>query len=323
MNPIVEANQISVRFPAGRNAFGGSAVWLRAVDRLSVNVSAGEVVGLVGESGSGKTTAGRAILRLIEPSAGEIRFEGKDITHLDKSTLRPLRRRMQMIFQDPYSSLNPRLKVRDIIEEAYRIHDIGTRHDRTDRVADMLRRVGLPPDAMERYPHEFSGGQRQRIGIARALAVEPVFVVADEPVSALDVSVQAQVLNLLLDLQQSLGLAMLFIAHDLAVVQYVSDRVVVMYLGRVMETAPSDLIYRRPLHPYTVALLEAAPEPDPSSRRKLAGLQGEMPSPFAPPSGCVFRTRCPYAIDDCARIEPALTEVAPGHSKACIRNDIL
>ncbi len=323
LRAVVEARELSVRFPAGRGAFGQSNVWLRAVDRLSVTVAAGEVVGLVGESGSGKTTAGRAILRLIEPSGGTVRFEGNDITHLDKPTLRPMRRRMQMIFQDPYSSLNPRLKVRDIIEEAYKVHGIGTRADRGERVAAMLRRVGLPADAMERYPHEFSGGQRQRIGIARALAVEPVFVVADEPVSALDVSVQAQVLNLLLDLQQSLGLAMLFIAHDLAVVQYVSDRVVVMYLGRVMETAPSELIYRRPLHPYTVALLEAAPEPDPTSRRKLVGLQGEMPSPFAPPSGCVFRTRCPYAIADCARIEPVLTEVAPGHSKACIRDDIL
>jgi oligopeptide/dipeptide ABC transporter ATP-binding protein len=300
----------------------GSAT-LRAVDRLSLSISAGEVVGLVGESGSGKTTTGRAILRLIEPTEGVIRFDGADITHLDKPALRPLRRRMQMIFQDPYSSLNPRLKVRDIVEEAFRIHGIGTKRDRPDRVAALLARVGLTADAMERYPHEFSGGQRQRIGIARALAVEPVFVVADEPVSALDVSVQAQVLNLLLDLQRSLGLAMLFIAHDLAVVQYVSDRVVVMYLGRVMEVAAAEAIYRRPLHPYTVALLEAAPEPDPAARRPLSELPGEMPSPFAPPSGCVFRTRCRYAVADCERIEPPLTEVAPGHSKACIRDDIL
>ena len=281
------------------------------------------MLGRVGESGSGKTTAGRAILRLIEPTGGAVRFEGADITHLDKPALRPLRRRMQMIFQDPYSSLNPRLKVRDIVREAFVIHGIGSPRDHAERVAGLLRQVGLPADAMDRYPHEFSGGQRQRIGIARALAVEPVFVVADEPVSALDVSVQAQVLNLLLDLQRSLGLAMLFIAHDLAVVQYVSDRVVVMYLGRVMETAPSETIYRRPLHPYTVALLEAAPEPDPAARRQVAGLRGEMPSPFAPPSGCVFRTRCPYAIDECARIEPPLVEVAAGHAKACIRDDIL
>ena len=320
---LVEAIDLTVSFPTGGGLLRRGSIMLRAVDRLSLSIAPGEVVGLVGESGSGKTTAGRAILRLLEPSGGSIRFEGADITHLDKPALRPLRRRMQMIFQDPYSSLNPRLKVRDIIEEAFVIHGIGTRRDRHERAVELLGRVGLPADAMERYPHEFSGGQRQRIGIARALAVEPVFVVADEPVSALDVSVQAQVLNLLLDLQRSLGLAMLFIAHDLAVVQYVSDRVVVMYLGRVMEVASAEMIYRSPRHPYTVALLEAAPEPDPTARRPLAGLPGEMPSPFAPPSGCVFRTRCRYAEEACGRIEPPLVEVAPGHSKACIRDGIL
>jgi oligopeptide/dipeptide ABC transporter ATP-binding protein len=320
---LVEAIDLTVSFPSGGGILRRASIELRAVDRLSLSIAPGEVLGLVGESGSGKTTVGRAILRLLEPSGGVIRFEGVDITHLDKPALRPLRRRMQMIFQDPYSSLNPRLKVRDIIEEAFVIHAIGTKRDRRERVAKLMDQVGLPADAMHRYPHEFSGGQRQRIGIARALAVEPVFVVADEPVSALDVSVQAQVLNLLLDLQRSLGLAMLFIAHDLAVVQYVSDRVVVMYLGRVMEVAPADVIYRRPLHPYTVALLEAAPEPDPASRRQYAGLIGEMPSPFAPPSGCVFRTRCHYAEAACARVEPTLAEVEPGHSKACIRDDIL
>jgi oligopeptide transport system ATP-binding protein len=320
---LVEATDLGVTFRSGSGILGSGRPALRAVHRLNVSIAPGEVVGLVGESGSGKTTAGRALLRLLEPSFGTIRFEGTDITHLDKPQLRPLRRRMQMIFQDPYSSLNPRLKVRDIINEAFVVHSIGTRHDRPERVAELLRRVGLPADAMERYPHEFSGGQRQRIGIARALAVEPVFVVADEPVSALDVSVQAQVLNLLLDLQRSLGLAMLFIAHDLAVVQYMSDRVVVMYLGRVMEMAPAETIYRQPLHPYTVALLEAVPEPDPAARRQLTELPGDMPSPFSPPSGCVFRTRCRYAIDDCARIEPVLQEVSPGHSKACIRDDIL
>ena len=320
---LVEATDLTVSFPTGGGLLRRGSIMLRAVDRLSLSIAPGEVLGLVGESGSGKTTAGRAILRLLEPTGGSIRFEGTDITHLDKPALRPLRRRMQMIFQDPYSSLNPRLKVRDIIEEAFVIHGIGTRRDRHERAVELLDRVGLPADAMERYPHEFSGGQRQRIGIARALAVEPVFVVADEPVSALDVSVQAQVLNLLLDLQRSLGLAMLFIAHDLAVVQYVSDRVVVMYLGRVMEVAPAEVIYRSPRHPYTVALLEAVPEPDPTARRPLAGLPGEMPSPFAPPSGCVFRTRCRFAEEACARIEPPLVEVAPGHSKACIRDGIL
>ena len=320
---LVEVTDVSVSFPSGGGILRGSRTTLRAVDRLNLSVAAGEVVGLVGESGSGKTTTGRAILRLLEPSAGVIRFEGADITHLAKPALRPLRRRMQMIFQDPYSSLNPRLKVRDIIDEAFVVHGIGTRRDRPERVAELLHRVGLPADAMQRYPHEFSGGQRQRIGIARALAVGPVFVVADEPVSALDVSVQAQVLNLLLDLQRSLNLAMLFIAHDLAVVQYVSDRVVVMYLGRVMEVAPAETIYRRPMHPYTVALLEAAPEPDPAARRPLTELPGEMPSPFAPPSGCVFRTRCRFAVAACAQVEPTLAEVAPGHSKACIRDDIL
>ena len=252
--------------------------------------------GLVGESGSGKTTTGRAILRLLRPTGGSVRFDGIDITQLDRAAMRPLRRRMQMIFQDPYSSLNPRLKIRDLIKEALR-HPRHRHRARPRRTRGRNAATCRPAaDAIDRYPHEFSGGQRQRIGIARALAVDPVFVVADEPVSALDVSVQAQVLNLLLDQQQSLGLAMLFIAHDLAVVQYMSDRVVVLYLGRVMEIARSDELYRRPRHPYTVALLEAAPTPDPSRRHRHAGLRGEIPSPFAPPSGCVFRTRCPHAI---------------------------
>jgi oligopeptide/dipeptide ABC transporter ATP-binding protein len=322
--PLVEATGLGVTFPVGSRLFKRSgARVLQAVNDVSLTVSPGEVLGLVGESGSGKTTTGRAILRLLRPTSGTVRFDGVDITDLDRAAMRPLRRRMQMIFQDPYSSLNPRLKVRDIIKEALVIHGIGTVRDRDERVAAMLSRVGLAADAMERYPHEFSGGQRQRIGIARALAVDPDFVVADEPVSALDVSVQAQVLNLLLDLQQSLGLAMLFIAHDLSVVQYVSDRVVVMYLGRVMEVAPASVLYRRPLHPYTAALLEAAPEPDPSRRHRRAGLFGEIPSPLAPPSGCVFRTRCPHVIPECAAVVPRLVEIAPGHSKACIRDDIL
>jgi oligopeptide/dipeptide ABC transporter ATP-binding protein len=318
--PVVETIGLTVTFNVGRSLFkrSGAGV-LQAVNDVSLSVGPGEVLGLVGESGSGKTTTGRAILRLLRPSGGAVHFDGADITHLDRSAMRPLRRRMQMIFQDPYSSLNPRLKVRDIIKEALIIHGIGSIRDRDERVAAMLSRVGLPVDAMERYPHEFSGGQRQRIGIARALVVDPVFVVADEPVSALDVSVQAQVL---LDLQQSLGLAMLFIAHDLSVVQFVSDRVVVMYLGRVMEVAPASVLYRRARHPYTIALLDAAPEPDPARRHRRASLFGEIPSPLAPPSGCVFRTRCPHAIIDCAAVVPRLLEIAPGHSKACIRDDI-
>jgi peptide/nickel transport system ATP-binding protein len=322
--PLVETIDLDVTFPVRGSLFRRAATeGLRAVHNVSLAIMPGEVLGLVGESGSGKTTIGRAILRLLRPSGGSVQFDGIDITQLDRAAMRPLRRRMQMIFQDPYSSLNPRLKIRDLIKEAFVIHGIGTARDRDGRVAEMLQRVGLPPDSIDRYPHEFSGGQRQRIGIARALAVDPVFVVADEPVSALDVSVQAQVLNLLLDQQQSLGLAMLFIAHDLAVVQYMSDRVVVLYLGRVMEIAPSNELYRRPRHPYTVALLEAAPTPDPARRHRHVGLRGEIPSPFAPPSGCVFRTRCPHAIDDCANRVPNLVEVTPGHSKACIRDDIL
>lgn len=323
--PLVEVRNLDVHFGGQPGLFGGSnRRVLRAVQDVSLSLERGEVLGLVGESGSGKTTTGRAVLRLIKPTRGIVRFDGVNITALDKAALRPLRRRMQMIFQDPYSSLNPRLKVSDIVGEAFIIHGIGTAKDRLARVAGMLERVGLPADALDRYPHEFSGGQRQRIGIARAIAVEPDFVIADEPVSALDVSVQAQVLNLLLDLQQSLGLTLLFIAHDLAVVQYVSDRVAVMYLGRIMEIGPNRELFSRPRHPYTIALLEAAPMPDPSRRHRVTkGLTGEIPSLFNPPSGCVFRGRCPYAISACAETEPALTSVSDGHAKACIRDDVL
>ncbi|MBV9811484.1 MAG: ABC transporter ATP-binding protein [Acetobacteraceae bacterium] len=320
---LVEAQDLGVRFAGHGGLFGAGAQSLHAVQGANLSIERGEVLGLVGESGSGKTTTGRALLRLVKPTAGSVRFDGVDITGWNKPALRPLRRRMQMIFQDPYSSLDPRLKVRDIIGEAFVIHGIGTARDRPARVASMLERVGLPADAMDRYPHEFSGGQRQRVGIARALAVGPEFVIADEPVSALDVSVQAQVLNLLLDLQRALHLTMLFIAHDLAVVQYVSDRVAVMYLGRIMEVAPNRELFARPRHPYTAALLEAAPMPDPSRRHRVTkGLIGEIPSPFNPPSGCVFRSRCPYALPACAETVPALTPISAMHAKACIRDDV-
>jgi peptide/nickel transport system ATP-binding protein len=296
---------------------------VHAVDDVSFDLPRGETLGLVGESGCGKSTTGRTILRLYKPTAGKILFDGVDVTTLKGEALRKTRRRMQMIFQDPYASLNPRRKVKDAIGEALVIHAIGTKADRRDRIAALLQRVGLPADAMERFPHEFSGGQRQRIGIARALAVEPDFIVADEPVSALDVSVQAQVVNLLQDLQAELGLTVLFIAHDLAVVQYISDRIAVLYLGRVMEIASAEQLYSRPRHPYTEALLAAAPIPDPTRRSQRTPLQGDIPSPLNPPSGCVFRTRCPHAIAECATRIPPLVEVAPGHQKACIRDDIL
>jgi oligopeptide/dipeptide ABC transporter ATP-binding protein len=303
-------------------AYGAGGRAVQVVHGIDLTVARQEVVGLVGESGSGKTTIGRAILRLLEPSGGRICLDGTDITHLDRRALRPLRRQMQMIFQDPYASLDPRLTVARIIGEACAIHRIGTRRDRAARVAHMLEQVGLPADAMRRFPHEFSGGQRQRISIARALIVAPNFLIADEPVSALDVSVQAQVVNLLNQLQRERGLGMLFISHDLAVVQHVCHRVVVLYLGRIMEVAPVQRLYATPRHPYTAALLDAAPRPDPDRRRSAPALQGEIPRPEAPPSGCVFRTRCPHALPLCSSVVPPLTEVAPGHLKACLRDDI-
>ncbi|MDP9762926.1 peptide/nickel transport system ATP-binding protein [Deinococcus enclensis] len=296
---------------------------VKAVNDISFKVGRGEVVGLVGESGSGKTTAGRAILRLIEPTGGQVIFNGTDITKLSKAQMRDYRREMQIIFQDPFASLNPRMTVSDIIGEAMQIHNLHPGKDRIDRIAELLARVGLRPEHMGRYPHEFSGGQRQRIGIARALAVDPSFIVADEPVSALDVSIQAQVVNLIQDLQEELGLTVLFIAHDLHVVEYICDRMIVMYCGRIMEIAPSRELNRNPKHPYTEALLSAAPVPDPSVKRQRIILEGDVPSPINPPSGCVFRTRCRYAIPDCANIVPELREVGPDHFKACIRDDIL
>ncbi|NLS17278.1 ATP-binding cassette domain-containing protein [Rhizobium sp. P40RR-XXII] len=289
---------------------------------ISFDIGKGEVVGLVGESGSGKTTIGRSILRLVEPSAGSVRFDGTELTRLGAGDLRRMRPRMQYIFQDPFASLSPRMTIGEILTEGLKIQRIGSRLDRLDRARAALEQVDLPADAINRYAHEFSGGQRQRIGVARALALGPEFLVADEPVSALDVSIQAQVINLLRGLQQRLALTMLFISHDLAVVEYLCDRVIVLYLGRIMEVAASADLYARPRHPYTRALLSAIPSPDPDRRRNRQILKGDIPSPANPPSGCVFRTRCPLALDACAAAVPQLREVAPGQFKACIRDDL-
>ena len=316
---LLEVNNLRKYFPIRGGILSRVVANVKAVQDISFNVKPGEVVGLVGESGSGKTTAGRAILRLIEPTAGEVLFDGVDVVKLNKGQLREYRKKMQIIFQDPYASLNPRMTVGDIIGEAFEIHKLARGKEKEERVAELLIKVGLAPGHMRRYPHEFSGGQRQRIGVARALAVDPQFIVADEPVSALDVSIQAQVVNLLSDLKDELGLTMLFIAHDLAVVEYISDRVVVMYLGKIMEISPSKELYANPIHPYTEALLSAVPIPDPTVKRERVLLQGDIPSPINPPSGCVFRTRCPIAIEDCAQVVPPLEEVSPGHFKACIR----
>ncbi|HEU4479812.1 MAG TPA: dipeptide ABC transporter ATP-binding protein [Pyrinomonadaceae bacterium] len=312
-------NLVAVRRLVKHFPVEGSDDVVRAVDGVSFDILRGETLGLVGESGCGKSTVGRCLLRLIEPTSGEVNFGGRNVLTLGKSEMRQLRREMQIVFQDPYASLNPRMKVGDIIGEPLIIHKIGTKAEQRERVKELLRRVGLNPDYSKRYPHEFSGGQRQRIGVARTLALNPQLIVADEPVSALDVSVQAQVVNLLQELQQEFGLTYLFISHGLAVVEHISTRVAVMYLGRIVEIASAKNLYLQPLHPYTQALLSAIPVPDPSRTRERIVLQGDVPTPINPPSGCRFRTRCPIAIDDCARIDPELREVAPGHEVACIR----
>lgn len=317
--PVPDDTLVSVQGLVKHFPVEGSDDVVRAVDGVSFDIFAGETLGLVGESGCGKSTVGRCLLRLIEPTAGRVLFDGRDILALGRKELREMRREMQIIFQDPYASLNPRMKVGDIVGEPLVIHKQGTKVERRERVAGLLRRVGLDPDYMNRYAHEFSGGQRQRIGVARSLALNPKLIVADEPVSALDVSVQAQVVNLLQELQEEFKLTYLFISHGLAVVEHISTRVAVMYLGRIVEIAGAAELYAQPLHPYTQALLSAIPIPDPQQKRKRIILQGDVPTPINPPSGCRFRTRCPIAIEECAHVDPELREVSPGHEVACIR----
>ncbi len=316
VRPIVEVRDLVKHFSVEK-----SDDLVRAVDGISFDILAGETLGLVGESGCGKSTVGRCLIRLHEPTSGDIFFEGKNIVGLPKREMQGLRREMQIIFQDPYASLNPRMSIRSIVAEPLKIHGMSDRNERKDRVADLLKKVGLDPTYMNRYPHEFSGGQRQRIGIARALALNPKLIICDEPVSALDVSVQAQVVNLLQDLQNEFGLTYLFISHGLAVVEHISNRVAVMYLGKIVEIAESNELYAEPLHPYTKALLSAIPVPDPKMKRERIVLSGDVPTPIDPPSGCRFRTRCPLAIDECAKVVPELREIKSGHFAACIRID--
>jgi oligopeptide/dipeptide ABC transporter ATP-binding protein len=319
--PIVQVRGLTKHFPIKRGFFGSVVGHVHAVDDVSFDVPAGRTVALVGESGCGKTTTGRTILRLLEPTAGRVIVAGEDITHRPDRELLALRRRMQVIFQDPYSSLNPRMTVEDIVGEGLRVHSDLAAPERQARVAELLRLVGLAPTAARRYPHEFSGGQRQRIGIARALSTNPDFVVCDEAVSALDVSIQAQIINLLEELQQRLGLAYLFIAHDLAVVRHIADAVVVMYLGHVMEEADADALFAEPLHPYTQALLSAIPVPAPGARQRRQILGGEIPSPVRPPAGCRFHTRCPQVMEKCRQGEIPVFEPHPGRRVKCLLYD--
>jgi oligopeptide/dipeptide ABC transporter ATP-binding protein len=316
--PIVDVRNLTKHFTRGGGLFAAKSV-VRAVDEVSFTIEEGETFGLVGESGSGKSTTGRCMLRLIEPTSGEVRFRGDNVLAFDRGRLRAARRDMQMVFQDPYSSLNPRMRARDIVEEPLIIHRIGSRAERRENVAELFRLVGLDPAHLLRYPHEFSGGQRQRIGLARALALHPSFVIADEPVSALDVSIQAQVINLLERLQDEFGLSYLLVAHDLSVVRHASDSIAVMYLGKLMEVSPARELFRKPIHPYTLSLYSAVPVPDPvegRARERLV-LRGDPPSPVAPPPGCRFHTRCPWATEICREVEPPLADYGNGHLAAC------
>jgi oligopeptide/dipeptide ABC transporter ATP-binding protein len=315
-DPILRVSGLTKNFPVGQRMFGGPKHHLRAVDDVMIDLAPGETLGIVGESGCGKTTLGRLVLRLLEPSAGSIEFEGRDITHLSEREMRPIRRHLQAVFQDPYSSLNPRMKVRDIIGEP--LDNFGyTPQQITERVEEVMEIVGLPADTMSRHPHAFSGGQRQRIGIARALALVPRLIVCDEAVSALDVSIQAQILNLLVDIQRQFDLSLIFISHNLGVIRHVSHRIAVMYLGQIVEFADENDLFTNPLHPYTYSLISAVPEPEPESHSDHVPLKGEIPSPVNPPSGCYFHTRCPVAQDRCRGERPELTQISPGRQVRC------
>ncbi len=317
MESLLEVRDLKVHFPIKKGLFSRTAGFVYAVDGVSLFLNQGETIGLVGESGCGKTTAGLAILRLIEPTSGQVAFQGREVGRMTKSEIRSLRKEMQIIFQDPYSSLNPRMTVNNILADPLDIHGVYQGPERAERIAFLLEKVGLTPEQGRRYPHEFSGGQRQRIGIARALALNPRIIIGDEPVSALDVSIQAQIINLLIDLQAEFKLSYVIISHDLAVVEHICDRVAVMYLGRVVETASYRDLYITPRHPYTQALLSAVPLADPDRARERTVLRGDVPSPISPPGGCHFHTRCPKRMDGCDRFEPELKEVSSGHLAAC------
>ena len=315
--PLLRVRNLKKYFPIRRGVLSRVAAHVKAVDDISFDINRGETFGLVGESGCGKTTAGRAILRLIEPDSGTIRFDGADLRSMSRQELRRTRRDMQIIFQDPYASLNPRMTIRAIVGEPFAIHGIASGSEKDDRMAKLLRTVGLDPSVINRYPHEFSGGQRQRIGIARALALKPKMIVADEPVSALDVSIQAQIINLLADLQQQFGLTYLFISHGIPVIEHISTRIGVMYLGKLVEVGTSAQICLSPRHPYTQALLSAVPVADPAAKRRRIVLRGDVPTPINPPSGCRFHTRCPIAVDRCRLDEPPLRQLEDGRDVAC------